>query len=157
QRAQMDKNFAHENLLLPAGFEDELDADGNPVRDEQGNFKQHGQVIVIHVVHHVKFKLPQAWMDDIKRYVPIKGITTNTESNTPDAESDMRSLLPFLSVVSAAKKAEAAGWIQAAQSKEVHWGRKDGKTPMMFNPNAPAGEQYREYPKDAQGNYVMPN
>jgi hypothetical protein len=127
--------WAHTHLILPAGMQPFTDDNGNPVKDEEGNFKSKGRVFVVDGTKDGKIPLPDSIVSDVQKfkgYGDLAAIGSSLEHLEPGQEMDPPAFVKLYNGLLSAKVAVAKGWTTPDLSED-----KDGN---VIQHNSVSGE-----------------
>jgi hypothetical protein len=126
--------------VLPVGMKDVVDADGNPVLDENGKPHREGQFALIDGFHDGNIPAPASFVSDLQKYGKYAGLSpAETEGLKSGDDLSMQSFIKLANSIQEGKKRELQGWATPKNG----WAGADGKTPVEIN--SVTGEQ-RPYP-----------
>jgi hypothetical protein len=106
------QTWAHTHLILPAGFQDVTDSNGNPLKTPDGNFKTEGRVYVIDGMRDGKVPIPASIVSDVQKYknygdlANVPGLDSLKEGD----EYEPKQFIRLYNAMLSAKKEVIGGW-----------------------------------------------
>jgi hypothetical protein len=126
--------------VLPVGMKDVVDADGNPVLDENGKPHREGRFALIDGFHDGNIPAPASFVSDLNKYGQYAGLSKEEISGLNAGDDlSMQSFIKLANSIQEGKKRELQGWATPKNG----WAGADGKMPVEIN--SVTGEQ-RPYP-----------